>query len=275
MQNILYGALVLAGVMALFMLVHTAYVKQHGGKETKLSCGGCANQDTCEDFREGGGCDGKQVSRYKAVFFDLDGTLLDTAPDLNAAVNAALEMYGLPKRTLAQTKADIGNGTKVLIHKSVPSGTDPEKEALVFDAFREYYTVHSSDLTDVYPGIRGTLTALTGRGLKLAVISNKNNEIAAPLIRKFFADRFSMVFGQRDGVKRKPAPDMFKACLAGLSLQPQEVLYIGDTEVDKTFAGSAGADCLLVTWGYRDRQQLEKAGAVGVIDRPAQILDYI
>lgn len=274
-MNILYGALILTGVMALFLLIHTVYVKQHGGKETKLSCGGCVSQDTCEDFREGGECTREPSGKYKAVFFDLDGTLLDTVADLNAAVNTGLQVYGLPKRTLAQTRADIGNGTKVLIHKSVPAGTDPEKEALVFDAFKEYYTEHASDLTKIYPGIRGTLTALAGRGMKLAVITNKNDEIARPLIHKFFADRFSVICGQKQGMQRKPEPDMFQTCLAQLSLKPEEVLYIGDTEVDETFARGVGADCVLVTWGYRERQQLEGLKAVAVIDTPAQILDFI
>ena len=274
MLNILYGALILAGIMALFMAVHTVYVRQHGGKETQLSCGGCAGRENCEDYREGG-CDGRKMSRYKAVFFDLDGTLLDTAADLNAAVNAALAPSGFPARTVEQTRADIGNGTKMLVHRSVPEGTDQKTEAAVFEVFRKYYAQHASDRTSVYSGIKGTLTALAGRGLKLAVITNKNNEVAVPLIRKFFGDRFCCICGWRDGFARKPAADMFTYCQNQLKVKPDEVLYVGDTEVDAAFAKNAGAPFVLVTWGCRDRGKLEQLGAAGVIGKPAELMQFV
>ncbi len=274
MLNILYGALVLAGVMAAFMAVHTVYVRGHGGKETRLSCGGCANQENCETSGQGG-CEGQKTARFKAVLFDLDGTLLDTAEDLNAAVNAGLAAYGLPPRSVEQTRQDIGDGTKMLIHRSVPQGTDPDTEAAVFDVFRNIYTQHASDRTQVYPGIRGTLAALSGRGVKLAVITNKDARVAGPFVRKFFGERFECIFGWQKGFARKPDPDMFDRCLDFLNVRPEEVLYVGDTEVDAAFAGAAGAPFVLVSWGCREKDVLEGLGAAGVIDSPSGLLQFV
>ncbi len=273
MQNILYGALILAGIMAVFMAVHAAYVRQHGGKETRLSCGGCASQDTCGNSGKSGCCG--QDSRFRAVIFDLDGTLLDTAADLNAAVNAGLAAYGLPARSIEQTRTDIGNGTKMLVHRSVPQGTAPAAEAAVFDVFRSCYAQHPSDKTRVYPGIRGTLSALAGRGVKLAVITNKDSGVALPLIRKFFGERFECVCGWQEGYERKPDPDMFMRCLHSLGMKPEEVLYVGDTEVDAEFSEAAGVPFVLVSWGCRERERLEGLGAAGIIDSPAGLLQFV
>ena len=182
--------------------------------------------------------------KYQTVLFDMDGTLLDTLTDMEAAVNHILTQYGYPARTLEEVRRFVGNGAGLLIHRALPQGVDPAQEAEVLAAYRAYYQAHNCIRTRPYEGIPELLAALRRAGV-------------------------------RDGVAAKPAPDMVQAVLSRLWAEPGQALYVGDSEVDVDTARNAGLAMIGVSWGFRGRAALESAGAPAVADTPAQLLELL
>ena len=212
---------------------------------------------------------------YSTAVFDLDGTILDTLDDLHNAVNHAMEVFGLPLCTRVQTRARVGNGVRVLIAKSVPEGTAPELEEEVFEEFRAHYAAHSNDLTRPYEGIPELLTTLKERGLRLAVVSNKADEVVKELIAFHFPDCFEAVAGESPTVRRKPAPDSTNRVLELMDVDKQSACYIGDSEVDILTAANAGLDCISCTWGFRDEDELLAQGATCIVHTTDELLSAI
>lgn len=193
---------------------------------------------------------------YDAVLFDLDGTLLNTLEDLTEAVNHTLRRYGLPPLEKDEVRARVGNGVRRLVERLLPGGAaDPRMEAALAE-FQSYYTAHCDVLTHPYEGAVEAMAALSEAGVKLAVVSNKNEEAVKALTRAYFGSLAAVAVGGRDGVPRKPAPDMPLAALAALGATPQRALFVGDSDVDLQTAQNAGMDCMLVGWGFRDPQAL-------------------
>lgn len=143
----------------------------------------------------------------KTILFDLDGTLLNTLTDLANCVNYALNANQLPQRTTAEIRAFLGNGIRNLIEKSVPQDTSTALTDKVFQAFKAYYLEHSLDFTAPYEGIRELLAILKERGVKMGIISNKVDAAVQQLNRQFFETYMDIAIGEREGVRRKPAPD--------------------------------------------------------------------
>ena len=215
--------------------------------------------------------------RYDTVIFDLDGTLLDTLDDLAAAINAALDTSGFPQRTLEEVRAFVGNGVVKLVDRAVPAGTaSPEKEK-VLKTFKEYYSAHSRDLTRPYPGIPELVEELEKYGIRMAIVSNKFQTAVEELNTYYFRERIPVASGENEaaGIRKKPAPDMVFSALKQLGSEPAHALYIGDSEVDVETAAAAGMDCMLVSWGFRERALLEAFGPVFLADEPGQIIDYL
>lgn len=200
------------------------------------------------------------------VIFDLDGTLLDTLADLRDAVNYALAQFGCPPRSLTQVRQFVGNGAELLIRRALPgSGTDPEPEA-VLAVFRAYYNAHCQVKTQPYPGIPQVLAAL-GENYPLAVVSNKPDSAVKLLCRDYFPGLYAR--GEGADCPRKPAPDMVWAAMEALGVD--RCIYVGDSEVDVATAKNAGVPCLSVLWGFRNRRDLEVAGAVSFCEAPASL----
>ena len=215
--------------------------------------------------------------RYDTVIFDLDGTLLDTLDDLAAAINVALDTCGFPMRTREEVRAFVGNGVAKLVDRAVPEGTvSPEKEK-VLKTFKEYYSAHSRNLTRPYPGIPELVEALGEYGIRMAIVSNKFQTAVEELNTYYFRERIPVASGENEaaGIRKKPAPDMVFSALKRLGSEPAHALYIGDSEVDVETAAAAGMDCLLVSWGFRERALLEAFGPVFLADEPGQIIDYL
>lgn len=212
---------------------------------------------------------------YRAAVFDLDGTLLNTLDDLAAAVNYALGQMGMPRRSKAEVRSFLGNGTRVLMHLSVPEGTDEKTELRAFQTFTTRYNAHHADVTAPYPGILDVVEALRDASVPRAVVSNKPDADVQALVASYFPGLFDAVVGQREDVRRKPAPDSLQAVMRGLSLSPADVVYVGDSEVDVQTAANAGTDCVIVSWGFRDVPFLREHGASRIVDTPAQLLDAI
>lgn len=208
---------------------------------------------------------------YRAILFDLDGTLLNTLEDLRDAVNYALTVHGYPKRTLEETRRFVGNGMAKLIERAVPAGAEPGP---VLDTFLLYYQAHSMDKTRPYNGVGALLDSLKARGLSMAIVTNKAHAAALPLCGKFFP-QVDTVVGAREGLKTKPHPDMVRFAMEALGARAEETVYIGDSEVDLATAQNAGLDYVCVTWGFRSRAELEAHGAARFAATPEELLTLL
>lgn len=213
--------------------------------------------------------------KYKAVIFDMDGTILNTLEDLKNATNYSLRQFGMPKRSLEEVRMFVGNGIRKLVERAVPAGTSEEKIAQVFDVFLEYYEIHSADNTSPYPGILELVEKLKKSGIKTAVSTNKADVPAQELGREYFNGIFDLIVGQQDGLKVKPAPDSVNKILSILDIQKKDAIYIGDSDVDVQTAKNSGLDFIGVSWGFRGREFLEKNGAKNIVDNANEILDLV
>lgn len=213
--------------------------------------------------------------KYKAVIFDMDGTILNTLEDLKNATNYSLRQFGMPERSLEEVRMFVGNGIRKLVERAVPAGTSEEKIAQVFDVFLEYYEIHSADNTSPYPGILELVEKLKKSGIKTAVSTNKADVPAQELGREYFKGIFDLIVGQQDGLKVKPAPDSVNKILSILDIQKKDAIYIGDSDVDVQTAKNSGLDFIGVSWGFRGREFLEKNGAKNIVDNANEILDLV
>lgn len=205
------------------------------------------------------------MTHYSTVIFDLDGTLLDTLEDLHLTLNHTLAALGMPTRTLAETRAFVGNGIRRLIERAVPAGTDEATIAKANAEFDAHYTVHCNDHTRPYPGICELVAHLREKGVRVAVVSNKTQYAVDELVGIHFPGAFDAVVGVRPGVAKKPARDMVDMAIAemgGVACGPS--VYVGDSEVDVATAAAAELPCLSVSWGFRTPEQLAEAGAATI-----------
>ena len=211
----------------------------------------------------------------KAIIFDLDGTLLDTLEDLKNAVNAALEHYKMPRRSLDEVRSFVGNGLRNLMIRAVPDGEENPKfeEALSF--LKDYYAVHCKDNTGPYPGIMEMLDELKERGITMAIVSNKIDSAVKELDKEYFNGYMSDANGEMEGVARKPAPDTVLKALEECDLKPEDAIYVGDSDVDIATAKNTGIPCISVSWGFRDTAFLKEHGATQIIDNPAELLELV
>lgn len=211
----------------------------------------------------------------KTVLFDLDGTLLNTLTDLSNSVNYALNSHHLPQRTELEVRSFLGNGIHNLIEKSVQENTPSELLEDVFQSFKSYYLQHGLDSTAPYPGIISLLKALQQKSVKMAIISNKVDTAVQQLNKKFFSDYIGIAIGEKPQIRRKPAPDSVLLAIKALNANPATTLYVGDSEVDYETAHSAGIRCALVTWGFRDRLDLEDLHADYYVNSSHELMAVI
>ena len=193
----------------------------------------------------------------KTLIFDLDGTILDTLQDLKNAVNHALNFYNLPEKDLEFVRKAIGNGTTVLIQRCTPSCLSGEERNKVFNTFKSYYLEHYVDCTKPYEGIKEMLTKLKGK-VTLAVVSNKDNDLTNKIINKEYPGLFDIIQGSYLDHPKKPDPYLINKIIKENNIDRDNCLYIGDTNVDKERATNVGLPYLLVNYGYRTKEELEK-----------------
>ncbi len=198
---------------------------------------------------------------YKAVFFDMDGTILDTLEDLHIALQHALSCSGYALSTIEQSRAWLGNGALHLIRQALPSGADDKAIDMVLSSFKDYYKDNCRNNTKPYKGIRELLGELKRNGIRVAVISNKIAEYVKELSAEYFPGLVDISIGDCPGVRLKPWPDLLLHTAHELDLSVGECIYVGDSEMDIQAAKNAGMDCVSVCWGFRTKEQLEKAGA--------------
>lgn len=196
--------------------------------------------------------------KYKLIIFDLDGTVLDTLDDLADSVNYSLIKNNFPVRSREEIRSFVGNGIRKLVELSVPDNTSVKETDSVFADFRAYYNLHSSDKTCPYDGIIDFLEDLRCKNVKLSVVSNKADNAVRALCDKYFSGLFDFVVGERENIPRKPAPDSLYEVISLCNVKNDEVIYIGDSEVDIQTARNAGLDYIIVDWGFRSREFLEQ-----------------
>ena len=213
--------------------------------------------------------------KSQACIFDLDGTLLDTLQDLANSVNIALEDFGQPVRTVEEVRAFVGNGVRKLMQRAVPEGTDEDLGERIYERFLEVYDREKNHYTKPYDGILELIALLKARGIAFAVLSNKNDVAVAALCEAHFPNCFEFTQGMRPGVAPKPAPDALFALCTRMGINPEDAVYIGDSEVDVKTAQAAGMRLVAVTWGFRSREMLAKTGAKEMIDAPRELIEKL
>lgn len=211
---------------------------------------------------------------YKAVIFDLDGTLLNTITDLYNSVNHALRTFGFPERTIDEVRRFIGNGVKKLMERSTPVGTDEETNAECLDVFREHYLLHMADNTAPYEGVNELIEKLRENGIKTAVVSNKLHPAVVGLCKDYFPG-IECAIGVSVEEERKPNPVNVLKVLDTFSLKSDECIYVGDSEVDVQTAHNASLKCIGVTWGFRDEDELIENGADFIAHNTDEVLKQV
>lgn len=213
----------------------------------------------------------------KLVIFDLDGTLLNTIDDLGHAANYALEQSGYPTHEIESYRFYVGNGVGRLLERVLPPDhRTPEKVTALREIFQGYYDRHFWNHTKPYPGIEDLLHELAGRGVQLAVASNKYQSATSALIAHFFPRLpFAAVHGMRPGIPAKPDPSIVFNVLLTVPTPKADVIYVGDSGVDMETARRACVESVGVTWGFRPVSELRQFLAEHIISDPADLLPLL
>lgn len=208
---------------------------------------------------------------FKAILFDLDGTLTNTLEDIAAAMNRALRLHGLPEWPVEAYRYLVGNGAKVLSERCVR-----DRQALapvVRQTYQAYYQTHNLVRTQPYKGVPELLRALAAAGIALAVLSNKPDADTKAVVCHFFPDvPFRVVRGQVEGVPVKPDPAGAIAVAREMGVAPGDFLYLGDTAVDMRCALAAGMHPVGALWGFRTAEELRDSGAEALVQQPGELL---
>ena len=202
--------------------------------------------------------------RYKAVLFDLDGTILDTIGELAFTMNVVRTKFGLDEQPMEEVRAMVGNGIRNLIKRSIANdeGADADK---LFESFMNYYIEHCVENTFPYDGVEEMLTELKSKGYKLAVVSNKADAPSNKLINHFFPGVFDYVRGHKEGTELKPNPQVIDETLSILGVSREDAVYVGDSEVDIKTASNSGMPCISVDWGFKTHEFLVEHGGTKIV----------
>ena len=212
----------------------------------------------------------------KVIIFDLDGTLLDTLSDLQKSVNFALSHFNYPLRSLEQVRKDIGNGVAKLVERSIPLGILNENYAKCLEIFKQNYRQHYDEDTHAYEGMNNTVKELINEGYKVTVATNKIIDVAKILLDHHYPGLFDFIQGDAENVRKKPAPDMINNIVSYYKVSKDEVLYIGDTNVDEETAINSQVDYVLVSYGYRTIDEIKKTcQCTTILNTPEDVLNHI
>lgn len=211
---------------------------------------------------------------FDTFIFDLDGTLLDTLPDLVVLTNAALREQGFPDRTTDEVHSFVGNGARALIYQAVPAGATPDQAERTMQRWKELYPILGNKLTKAYPHITETVAALKEQGIRLGVLSNKFDQGVHDVINEYLPGQFEVMHGESDDIPRKPDPTGLLRTIAELGSTPERTAYVGDSGGDIAVAHNAGTFAIGVAWGYHDAQHLHDAGADVVLDDARDLLRF-
>lgn len=212
------------------------------------------------------------MTEYDTYIFDLDGTLLNTLNDLAASCNHALECYDMPQKSVEEVRMMVGNGVKKLMERAIPGGcANPQFDA-AYQEFRKHYLAHNLDTTSPYPGIMDMLRTMADHNKRMAVVSNKFYAATQALVDHFFGDLISVAVGERETIRKKPAPDTVIEAMRQLGVSKEHCVYVGDSDVDIDTARNCGMPCISVLWGFRDKNFLIAHGATHLASNPMDLV---
>jgi len=214
---------------------------------------------------------------FKAIIFDLDGTLLDTLEDIGDSLNRVLEKMGFPVHKIDTYRYLVGDGVPMLVKRALPeSKRNDENIRACTQEFREDYRQNWNVKTRPYDGIAEMLDSLTAHGIKMAVLSNKPDYYTKRCVTELLPDwNFDIVLGQRDAFPQKPDPAGAMEIADYLKILPEEFLYLGDTSVDMNTATAANMFAVGALWGFRTKEELLENGAKVVIKKPQDIMGVL
>ena len=218
--------------------------------------------------------------KYRGIIFDLDGTLLDTVEDLQVAANKALTDYGYRELSYDETMDCLGKGFEQLLidgmNKDQRKESDLNLVESMLEIFKDEYHKTYMNKTKAYDGILSLLRQLQEAGIKMAINTNKGQAYAINLVDKYFSNiGFVTVVGAGAGYNKKPSPEGAEEILRLMSVGREQVLYVGDSQVDLKTAENCGLDCAYVSWGFRSPDQVANLHHKYRVDRPEELLDII
>ena len=217
------------------------------------------------------------IVKYKAVVFDMDGTLLDTLADLADAMNRVLAEHGFVTHPVDAYRHFVGSGASRLVARALPADRqDEELRALCLQSFLREYESGWRNKTCLYEGVPELLDALAARKIPMAVLTNKPQAFAELCMQEFLSRwDFTLTLGQMPGVAVKPDPAGPRQVIRHLGVQPEEILYLGDTDVDMFTAVNAGMHPVGVLWGFRAERELLDAGAAVILRHPMELVPLL
>jgi len=215
--------------------------------------------------------------KYKAVLFDFDGTLIDTLEDIAHSVNSALKKIGFPQYELEDYRSFVGDGREALTSRVLPEQyRNPDTIDKVLAYINEEYDRRWADNSRPYPGIPEMLDEINNRDIKMAILSNKANSFIEIMTARLLPHwRFAVVMGAMPTVPLKPDPTSALQVATQMGLDPAEIIYLGDSDIDMITAGKAGMYPVGALWGYRDAGNLLAGGAKALIKKPVDLLLYL
>ncbi len=193
--------------------------------------------------------------RYDCILFDLDGTLVDTLDDLTNSLNRVLSKHGYSNKTRQDVRSFLGNGYRKLIERSTGKN-DNKINDILLEEFIIDYSHNCCVYSKPYDGIINLLKFLKDKNIKIAVISNKNDEAVSKIIDSLFGDLIDYSCGMKDGYNTKPNLDIYNDIMTNLKGVFSPIM-VGDSEVDIKTAKNAEIDCITVTWGFRNKEDLK------------------
>jgi len=215
------------------------------------------------------------MRKYKAILFDLDGTLLDTLNDLGNAANRVLSRHHFPVHIMDAYRYFVGDGIRMLITRALPA--DRQDESLIqicTEEFNREYAQSWNNETSLYPGIEDMLDLVQDRGLRLAIFSNKPHEFTRDCVEAFlYKWEFDVVQGNQASIPHKPDPAGALAIARRMGIAPSSFLYLGDTNVDMQTARAAGMFPVGALWGFRSSDELIESGAKVLVGHPAEVAE--
>jgi len=213
---------------------------------------------------------------FKGFIFDLDGTLLDTLPDLTVVTNKALEAQGFPTHTQEEILGFVGNGALRLIQMACPSNASTAEVQAVLADFKAMYAEFGLALTQHFPGMPETLAQLKERGAKLGIVSNKFEQGVKDVEAAFFpAGLFDSSHGESPTIPRKPDPTGVLLTAREMGIAPEECAYVGDSHTDMQVAHAAGMFAIGCTWGYQPLERLLEGMPDALVSSPIELLQFI
>ena len=212
---------------------------------------------------------------FDTFVFDLDGTLLDTLPDLVVVTNQALAELGFPPRSTDEIHSFVGNGVRALMYQAVPENTPDTQAEEALAHWKALFPTYKNDLTKPYPGMPEALARLGERGVRLGVLSNKFDAGVQEVVGVYLPGLFAVAHGESADIPRKPDPTGLLRTIEELGSVPERTVYVGDSTGDVAVARNAGTYAVGVTWGYHEAERLRAAAADLVIDDPRALLDLL